>query len=455
VLPSNAFRFGTTPTSYFWTEANLNRFLPANNGTSTGLLLQSWLYLFTDPADAATNLSSAPLQKGFNVTDTLQYPIAHFISRTSLTDFNATAVELYTDYLVDSSNIDHFFEGAGHPGSYKVLKNNYLLAEDWSGANPAGLFDGAYTAGFTGSGQQSNYIQLGDDNALSINDDGHGGTGEHVMMPRVYDSNNSASYAMADVTKGYNNSPTRVYRHLMHLKKSGTQDFVVVYDDIATPVGIKKTTFLQYANNGAAPRGRTTSASGLITSNYPGTGQADAAQLLTEVFSPAGPTSVVVTEDGAAYSGAGGNSYRFSICASADGNTCDTANTNAEFLVVHMPVMGTNNSIPTITDISNPSFAGVQIGGTSPKIALFPRNGQMYASANFVATHAGTAQIEVAGLRAGTYTVSRDNAPISTVTVGADSVLYLEGPSGSYSVSTRPPVGFALQDGVLHGGAVK
>jgi hypothetical protein len=455
VLPSSALRFGTTPVPLFWTEANLNRYPPSNNPSSTGLLIQSWMYLFTDPADAATNLSLAPLQKGFNVTDTLQYPIGRFISRTSLTDSNATVAELYSDYIVNNENGDHFVEGAGNPASYKILTNNYLLSEDFPGANPAGLFDGGYTAGFTGAGFQSNYIQLGDDTTLSINNDGHGGTGEYVLLPRVYDSNNSAAYAMVDATRSYNNNPNHVYRHLMHLKKAGTQDFIVVYDDIQTPVGIKKTTFLHYANNGAAPRGTTTSRSGVVVSNYPGTGLGDASQLLTEVFSPAGPTSVVVVEDGAAYTGAGGNSYRFSICASSNGSTCDPSNTSAEFLVVHMPVLGTGNSLPAITDISNTSFAGLQIGGNSPKIALFPRNGQMYTSAVFTATHAGTAQIAVAGLRSGIYTVTRDGGAASTISVGADSVLYMEGPSGSYSVSTRPAAGFQLQAAAVQGGSLQ
>jgi len=356
---------------------------------------------------------------------------------------------LYSDYLVSDGSGDHSIEGSGNPGSYKVLKNNYLLAEDFPGSNPAGLFDAGYTAGFTGSGSQSNYIQLGDDSTLGIY------VGEHTIMPRVYDANDSAAYAMVDATKAYTNSPTRVYRHITHLKKPGTQDFVVVYDDISTPVGVKKTTFLQYANNGMAPRGRTSSSGGLIVSSYPGTGHGDATQLLTEVFSPAGPLTVAVTEDGGAYPGAGGNAYRFSICASADGKTCDAANTNAEFLVVHMPVLGTGNSMPPVTDISGPSFAGVQIGGTSPKVFLFPRNGQSYTSSNFVATHTGTAQIAVAGLRPGTYEVTQNSNVLASVAVGADGLLYFEGTSGSYSIASRAAAGFRLQAGTVLGGAVR
>ncbi|MDP9054974.1 MAG: hypothetical protein M3N93_11855, partial [Acidobacteriota bacterium] len=448
LLPATNVRFGTTPINYFWTEANLNRALGTNDPETSSFLTQSWLYLFTDPADPATNLSEAPLQKGFNVTDAAQYPIAHFISRTSLTDFNATVVELYADYLVNNNNSDHFWQGLGHPASYKILKNNYLLAEDDVGpANPDNLFSGGYTVGFDGSGQQSNYIQLGDDSTLE-NDSG----GQHVLMPKAYDSNNNAAYALVDATHAYTNSPTRVYRHLMHLKKPGTQEFVFVYDDVATRGAVKKTTFLHYANNGSAPRGTTTYAAGVITSNYPGTGHGDATQLLSEVFSPAGPGKVAIKADGASYTGGGGNSYRFSLCASVDGSTCDANNTNAEFLVVHMPVLGTNNSMPDITGFSGPYFAGVQVGGTSPKIALFPRNGQIYSSASFVATYAGTAQIGVAGLLPGRYTVSLNSQPLAVATVAADGFLYTEGPSGTYSISGRPSAGFQLQKGAVQGG---
>jgi hypothetical protein len=455
MLPAASVRFGTTPKPLFWTESNLNRQLPANAPNSTTFLLQSWLYLFTDPADAATDLSTAPLQKGFNVTDTLQRPLANMISRTSFTDPNATMVRLDANYLVTNSDVDHWWEGSGRPGSYKILKNNYGLAEDWPGAYPDGLFIGGYTSGFDGSGDHSNYIQLGDDSTLAGYTDGHGGSGSHVFMPQVNDSNNALAYAMADLTNGYTNNPTRVLRHLLHLKKPGTQDFIFVYDDVSTKQGIKKTTFLHYANNGVAPRGNTTYTAGTIISNYPGTGHADATQLLTQVFSPAGPGKIVVSQDGAAYPGAGGNSYRFSICASRDSVVCDTSNTGAEFLVVHMPAVGANNSFPVVTDISGPDFAGVQVGGASPKLALFPRNGLQYPSAAFTATHTGTAQIAVAGLRKGVYTVTRDGLAAATINVGDDGLLYYEGLSGTYSISTRAAVGIRIQAATVQGGSLK
>ena len=79
------------------------------------------------------------------------------------------------------------------------------------------------------------------------------------------------------------------------------------------------------------------------------------------------------------------------------------------------------------------NFRGVQVGGSSPKIALFPRNGQLYTRASFTSTQAGTAQVAIAGLKAGTYAV---NGPTSLmVTAGPDGLLYFEGDAGAYSIA--------------------
>jgi hypothetical protein len=80
---------------------------------------------------------------------------------------------------------------------------------------------------------------------------------------------------------------------------------------------------------------------------------------------------------------------------------------------------------------------GVEILGDSPKVAVFPRNGQTYTKASFTTTHAGTAQYLVTGLGAGTYSVTANGASVlnkATVDAG-DATLYFESASGTIVVS--------------------
>jgi hypothetical protein len=92
-----------------------------------------------------------------------------------------------------------------------------------------------------------------------------------------------------------------------------------------------------------------------------------------------------------------------------------------------------------ITSIDS-HFRGVEIDGSSPKIAVFSRNGTTYTASSFTASHTGTAQILIAGITPSAasgfnYTLNKDGAPVlQRQVVGADGSVYYEGLAGAYQL---------------------
>lgn len=285
----------------------------------------------------------------------------------------------------------------------------------------------------------SNYIELGGANNL-----GPGGSkyNQQVRFPRTHTSDNRFAYALVDATGAYNSAAhaSRVQRHFIDFKKPGTTQFVFVYDDVATTQGVQKKTFLHYPNNCQSGEGKTTLSGWTATSTLGDPTCANntttTAQMVTRILAPGGANSIAVftnNPDGT-YSGGNGQTFRVSVCASSDGPTCDNGNTAAEFAAVHMIADGGGGTMSAATILStDANWRGVQVDGASPKVAVFARYGQMYTRATFTSTHAGVAQIAVAGLTPGTYSVAGPAA--ATMMVGADGVLYLEGTAGQYTIS--------------------
>jgi hypothetical protein len=266
----------------------------------------------------------------------------------------------------------------------------------------------------------------------------------NTKMPRAVTdgSNNRFAYALVDSSLSYvaGANVTRVHRHLIHFKK--TQDFVMVFDDVATSSGEQMQTYLHYPNNfGAsadATRGATTLSSPNITSTYPGTGHSDATQLLTTVLLPGGANSsyIYTNNSNGTYTGGNGSTFRVSVCASTTGSSCNASATAWTSVVVHEPVAGSGNSLPTTTLLGtiDANHIGVQIAGSNPKVGIFPKAGTTYTSVTFTSTHTGTAQYVVTGLTAGTYGVT-GGIGLTNQVVDANGVLYWESGSGAFTVS--------------------
>ena len=142
-----------------------------------------------------------------------------------------------------------------------------------------------------------------------------------------------------------------------------------------------------------------------------------------------GPTGVT---KGSEYHHCVGGDQRH-VFMDAGGNT-----TTGEFLVVHQPTEmgGTADPISEVGQL-DPNFAGVQIKGPNPKVAIFGRGGVGYTSTRLVTDHEGTAQYLIVGLAAGKYDVRLgDNVISSSVDVTSESnALSFESTSGDFTIS--------------------
>lgn len=437
--------YGNTPGSnLFWTANGIA-------GASVYAVSQ-WEYTHTDPSWPASDLSkSGPTAAALNQVDAPSggYPQSVLISRTGYSNITDTLINFYGMY--EQTN-DHNYPGGGwYPGTYKIFKGNFLQGSDGLNSTYASVYNNYHNGGGA-----SNYLEIGGTSNLPS----YTVCGATMPDANTDSQNNRYAYALVDSTKCYVPAVNaiRVQRHLADFK-GGSQQYIVVYDDVQTRTGSLKRAYLHYPNNfGAAndkTRGATTVTGTSILSSNPGTGHGDATQLLTQVLAP-GPNQIRVYTDNpnGTYPGGNGSTFRVSVCASADGTSCDATNTATEFITIHEPVAGTQNALPPIAMIAtDPNWRGVQVGGSSPKIALFASKGLKYATASFTSTYSGTAQILIAGLQPGTYNV---NGPTpASGTVGSDGVLYFEGRAGSYTVAAGSPDKVPLQGQVAASGQVQ
>jgi hypothetical protein len=397
--------FGVTPgNNLAFTAVSINNAAPA------------WFFIFTDQSYPTTSLAGSPTTFLFNASDTGQagQRADAMISRTGYLSATDTLLNFHAEAIPE---FDHnvFANQPSNYGSYKIFKGHYLLAEDF-GIN----FNDPAANGFTVGGTGSNYVEVG-------------GTVNNLIVSQLPSSpsiprgagNNSYAYAMADVTGGYvpGAALQHGYRHLADFKKPGTQQFIVDYMDFQTTGGKTKKAYYHYPNMGT-----TTLTGNVVTSNN---SNGNTSQLFTQVLSP---QPVLTAQD------TSGSSFRLDICPSIDGTTCDATNTQAEMMVVHMPVAGTNNSLPTIglMQTVDPNFQGVEIDGTSPKVAVFARRGRTYTAASFTAGHTGIAQILIVGISSTAasgknYSLIKDGTPVlQHQSVGADCSIYYEGTAGVY-----------------------
>ena len=450
---------GNTPgTNLSWTSSFFS-------GGGSGSAWAHWTYAETDPAFPSINIStSGPTAVALNtVSGTPNYPQSVLFSKTGYSSVTDTLTIFFSMGDI-YSNADHGIPANGeyYPLDYRIIKGEFLLANDGQlGTTFTNIYDD-YASG----GGQSNYIELGG----TYN--GRSDYTNKALMPRVNTdgTNNRYAYAMGDASQSYASAvnATRVWRHLVDFKEG--QQYMVVYDDIATSSGEEKQTFLHYANNYGASsdstKGATTVSTNTITSSFPGTGHSDATQLLTQVLSPnsSAPAYVYTNNSNGTYTGGNGNTFRVSVCAATTGatTTCDTSNTAAEFMVVHEPVAGSANTMPTLTQPSCTATGGnctaVQIGDTSnPKVAVFARQGATLSAVSFTSTHSGTAQYLVAGMAPATYTVTDGSGTTSCIVAANDNTCYFESTSGAVQVTAggSGSTPSQLSGAIIAGGTIK
>jgi hypothetical protein len=291
------------------------------------------------------------------------------------------------------------------------------------------------------------------------------------------DENSRYAYAMADLTGAYSVTYNRVWRHVIHFKKPGTEEVLVQFDDIDAsnvPPAKGMRFGVHYAQNGESGNatngdvppyneGVTTcpgpnGCAGLDTDRVifshedghaaDSNGPARTAGVITRWFSPGAMT---LRWDGR-YTGGYGHTDRVSVCA---GSGCGSAASTLESITVHkiVPDFNTDTSLTAAPLNPDSNWTGVQ---TADKVALFARGGVFKTSLAVTTTHAGTAQYLIAGLAAGVYSVTVAGTPAAgspfTVTDG-DNSLYFESPAGAVSIS-RAVLTCSITNAALPAGTV-
>jgi hypothetical protein len=80
-------------------------------------------------------------------------------------------------------------------------------------------------------------------------------------------------------------------------------------------------------------------------------------------------------------------------------------------------------------------FAGVQIAGDAPKVAVLPRTSTPAAGITVTTSHAGTARYLVAGLSPGAYQVSRNGTQVAAGAADGNGVFSFTAPSGTLVIA--------------------
>lgn len=394
-----------------------------------------WSFTFTDPQQASTPLSNAPTQYLFRATDynlcaslglacVPNSGYTHAITRTGW-NTSDSLILLQSSYNDQS---DH--SGTGDWGSVHIYRKGYLLAGDAQYAN--------------NNRSQDDCIELGNgDNWVKEGDPAYANIVRWAGADPTGDSQSRYAYALTDMTGAYaaNMKATRVQRSVIHFKKSGIQDYLVWYDDVATSAGTTMKAYMHFYLNGIAPSAAINfqggNSGGTVTNTQSG------ARLLTTVLPTAGANTARLGADSStgSYSGGGGYTYRTYVCAenAAAPGSCNASSTQGEWIVVHKPTTTLSDTMPALTQPPAANFRVVQINdATSPKVAVFAVSGNTYASVSFTTTHAGTAQYVIAGLTAGTYNVTLNGSPIATnqSVADGDNTLYFESGSGNIGVTS-------------------
>ena len=359
------------------------------------------------------------------------------------------------------------------PGQIQLYKAGFLLATDSVYPGQAQDNIGANLdfskCGSTIEFSGANTFNRGEYyNEISTGGTVRWASANHGAWATAYgDQNSNYVYSLADLTGDYRTRYNRVQRHLAHLKKPGTEEVIIQFDDVDasnSPTAIRSQ--LHYPQNG-----ETTAASYQViynegTTTCPGPNgcaglnidrlvleQEDGSStngdparqydLISKYFSPAGAANVFVRWDGSAYAGGNGHANRVSFCADpASTGACGATASRLEMILVHKVATQPDTTLTASALNPDANWTGVQ---TADKVVLFARNGSTPVNVTtFTTTHSGTAQYLIAGLAPGTYSVTVGSAtvvPFATVSAG-DNTLYFESTAGSVSITrANPPAG--------------
>jgi hypothetical protein len=227
--------------------------------TAAGLLhAEGVAFVLSDPSAPSASYDTAlPLQVLYNASPAPLFPRRNtsvMISRTGWPTGRAPSSDTWTWLYAPDQHQTGLVNIFGTPGNYGLAKNVWLIGDD------NGPDNCSPTASCYGSDlDKTSYIEIGGGNQLT-RPIGNGAVLHDVEITRYKgDGENRFAYAMADLTGVYKETvgPTRVHRHFLDLKKAGTQQFLLIYDDVQTATPQMKRTFLQYSQNGGTGEGNT------------------------------------------------------------------------------------------------------------------------------------------------------------------------------------------------------
>ncbi len=248
-------------------------------------------------------------------------------------------------------------------------------------------------------------------------------------------------------------------RQVCHSHPTGGSEYVATYD-YATSSGQTMASNWIYPQGGSVYSSGSTSVSGsAVTSTT-----AEGWRVLSAFLSPAGSNSMAVINAGLATNSASGTTaYRVYTCASADGSTCNSSATGYEALAVHDVTSSSDSALTASLLAPDSNWAGILAkGSTSAAVFLWARNGTLRSTVtSFTPSFSGTAQWNIVGLSAGTYTVTVGGTQVSgspfTVAAADTSisfpatagafVLYSGGSSGGSSSSATGMSGNVMVKG--------
>ena len=298
-------------------------------------------------------------------------------------------------------------------GDYRIYKYGYLLGNGNDG-----------NGGLGGSGD--NVIQLGVSGS-NFASNAYAPITRWALTNPTGDSQSRYAYWMVDLSNIYvpGVNATRVNRHVIHFK-SGVQDYVLSYDDVLSGAQLQ-VAFFHY---GGTPTIGISTASFTCSSCYYQSAGGTTSQINSRFLPVSGQIAQLILADGIA------------ICSSSDGTSCNMCSTSGEWIAVHQPSSSPGTAMPSITQPNCSGTGGnctvVQIADPSfPKVAVFARQGRLLTGVSFVTSHSATAQYVVAGLAAGTYTITNGTA-ISTCSVASnDNTCYFETTSGTIVLKSQ------------------
>ena len=241
-------------------------------------------------------------------------------------------------------------------------------------------------------------------------------------------SDNKVAYWRLDSRGGWQSGVTTMTRDMAHLKASGKQEYVLVWDHVVTATARRIDGYHHWKKNGGlitCPSGDTSCTNLNTNKQIDATTSAGLGSytLSSKVIAPT--SSNIFLSVGASfptgYTGGNGNTARLDICAGS--GSCSSAGTSLEYLVVHK--LGT--SVAATEFNPNSDWLGVQLTDWT---VLKARGTSTFTSIPSVTTSATTNYFGI-GLTAGTYEVRLGGTPVSGCTsipvVAGDSTILCEG----------------------------